>query len=502
MGNLGRILVAAALGMSWFSTTGRAIAQTPTPSPSPSASPSAGPSPSPTASPSPSSSPSPTPSPPSPTPSPSPTGPGAGRLEVSVDPGPTLAQVGASFTYRLTISNTGSATLSGVLIHQIVPIELDVTGVPVLDEVDFTQLGRIGEDEEDILWGIDSLPAGRSITVSWFAKVAKAGDLIATGRITAEADGDDEEIAPPEIYLADAEVLGVVVRGAQSVDRTITQRRQVTGVGSLGAPGAVLPATGSSAEAGFVFLGLLLIGAGMFLRKTRSKRAILHVVTASALLFTACIGDSADPVDPEVKGTRIEREDPPDESDDPESDEEPGAEAADPAEDGDGSEDGVPEVSAPEVPTGAPDTGAVPVGFVEEQVVVQVPVEELEANTLGATSSDNQISLDWSSLQGVVSAQSGLIFTPDAVATLRTTLGSSGGRISVDVTLENLSPDHRLVVKGRFFHEVGGVPGGRVTLRSPEVDKVLAPGAVMKQVFTYKLPSGQYTLDSHFQPSG
>lgn len=502
MGGIGRIFVAVTAALVALAPAG-AAAQTPTPSPSPSASPSPSPSPSPAASPT--SSPSPSPSP-SPNPSPSPSSPAAGRLEVSIDPGPTLTQVGAAFTYRLTISNTGSAPLTGVEIHQLVPAELDVTGVPVLDEVDYTQLGRIGKDE-DILWGIDSMSAGSTITLSWFAKVAKAGDLIATGSITAEADGDGEEIEPPSIYLGDAEILGVVVPGEQSIARTVTQRRSVTGVGSLGAPGAVLPATGVPAEAGFAFLGLVLIAAGLFLRRERSRRTILHVSAAVALLLTGCVSDSGDPVEPEVKGTRIENEEPTETDEDAGSDEQPSDadDTEDPGED-DASDDGATDDDAtddgvPDLSTGAPDTGSAPVGFVEEEVVVQVPFEELDANVLAATPSDNQIAVDWSSSGGVLSAQSSLLFTPDAIATLRTTLSSSGDRVVANVTLENLSSDHRLVVKGRYLHEVAGLPGGRVTLRSPAVDTVLAPGAVTKQVFTYKLPTGQYTLDSRFVPS-
>lgn len=483
---------------------GSAHAQSPSPSPSPSASASASPSPTATPSPSPSPSASPTPSP---TPTPD---PGTADLAVAFDPGRTLAQIGERFTYRLTITNTGSTPLTNLEVHQFVPPELNVTGVPILDEVDFTQLGRVGGVDEDILWGINTFPAGASLTLSWFAQVDRPGDYTATGSVDADADGFQRSLTPPPVYIAEAEVLGVVVQGASSVEQTVTRTRQVSGPGVLGAPGAILPATGMT-EGGFAVLGLALVAFGTFLWRARGKRAAIQALIATALLLTACTS-GGDDIEPEVRGNRIENTTPGDEdpADNEPGDEEPaddepgegtdGDEGDDPAIDGADDDPTGETTDTPDVIAGAPNAVPAPVQFVTEEVVVDVPVSELDTTKLGPATSDNAIALDWSSASGIVSARSSLFFDPTAVASLRTTLAASGDQMIVNVTLENLLEDERLIVDGRFLHDVAGLPGGKVTLGSP-VDVTLAPGAVTKQQFIYKMPSGTYTLSSRFDPA-
>lgn len=496
MGSRGRaIAVLSVLLTLTYAFAGAASAQTPSPSPSPSASPSASPSESPTPSPTPSASPSASPSP-SPTPSPTPSVP-SGELRVSVDPGRTLAQVGTTFTYRITISNPGSTPLSGVSIHQIVPEELDVLGVHVLDEVDFTQLGLVN-GEEDITWSIDSFGGGESLTLTWIAKVVRAADLRAVGTITAEADQQVEGIAPPSVYIATARGVSVVDAGAETVAQEVVRERSVTA-----APGSILPATGLGPEAGLAILGLALVAVGLVLWRSRSaRRRIGAGVIICALLMSACTSGSDEPdvsQSPEVKGRIIENDDetdtdtdtdvqPGDDAGSEDGDEPPDADA-----DGDGGPADVPPIG--EVPVGTTVPGSTEV--VSETVTVQVPVSELPAETLGDTDGANAVALDWSRIDGVQQALSSLTFS-DEVASVRTALRASGTRISVEVTLTNETSDRLLEVSGRLLHTVGGLPGGPTTLRSGRLDRTLAPGATIAETFVYTLPTGSFTLTSAF----
>lgn len=480
----------------------------PSPDPSPTSSPS--PSPSDSPSPSPSESASPTPSePPSSTPAPE-LQAQISDLFVTVSPQGRLAQVGDRFRYKITVANNGGGTLEDVVLRHLVAEELTVVGVPILEEVEAINLGRFG-DEEDITWVLGDMGPGDSFVLPWLAKVKKSGDFVAGGSITVSSGNEQQTFRPRNLYLASVKGLRVVDEGRRFVTRRVVQERSVTLPADDSAVEAgTLPATGASGTIPYALVAAGLIGGGALLLVSPRKRSRALVLVA-LLLLTACVddgpnGDSVDPnTPPEVKGRVIERDDT--ESEEREdaggqSDEGRGDRPTDedpPAneDEGRGSEDGSGDEDAQVSAGPAPTT----VQTVREVRTVRIPVEDLPVSSLGATTGDNAMSLDWSETDGVRSALSSIQVGSEAPVSLRTGILVNGKRISVEVTLWNESKKERVEVSGRILHEVAGLAGGSKTLSSEPIAIVLAPGAKTVETFVYTLPTGNYTLTSRFIPN-
>jgi hypothetical protein len=271
----------------------------------------------------------------------------------------------------------------------------------------------------------------------------------------------------------------------------------------------VLPLTGmdqwlyAGIGAALIAIGLILVASGR-LSGTR-RRAAVGVVLL--LLLTACTSDSGDDETPQVKGTRLEREEGPDEEpgdgqqdegdaeengeQDPEQTEEPGDEADETAE---GDEVAAP--PAPPPPTAAPP----PAPPVRDVRITTIELADLPISLLGSRDGDNDIDYQWDEGAGeFITANSSRIYSPGETIELLTEISDAGDTIDVQVRLRNTADRERVAVRGHIVHEVFG-PGGRVAkLVSDPINVVLDPGGETVTSFSFVLPSGNYSAFSSFQ---
>ncbi|HYI46388.1 MAG TPA: hypothetical protein VE174_13105 [Actinomycetota bacterium] len=482
---------------------GIAAAQSPTPSPTSTPS-GASPSPSPTpTSPSPSPSASPTPTP-TPTPSDDPGStdeiPAVVDIRVSAPGG--LAELGEHLSYSLLVVNPGDTPLTNLTITNIVPEELDVVGVPIIDRAESINLISMGSSEE-IVWTLDTLDPGEGVTLPWEASVAATGDLVAANDVVVEAE-DSSAAASRSVYLARSST-PAVQGGTSSAAPATTQTRRVVRYEQRRIPAgtapAILPFTGANVS-GWFALALILLGAGVVFTRARRSPALLCALMG-LVIMAACT--SADPPpsaeapkqespkgDDEVLGKRIHKGDnentaeaPPGSIDDPSPGEEGDDDATEPDTE---TEDAITQLPVPQE-----DLIRVVTVPVVEIVEVQGPATEVLTSVPG----DNLITFSWDEAsRSVTGAASSRTLTRDVVATVLSELSTASPSIAPSVELTNVS-DGSLVVKGNLGIETQG-PGQTVTT-SEHVDLVLAPGGSITLDFEYVLPSGEYTAAPFFQ---
>jgi hypothetical protein len=127
--------------------------------------------------------------------------------------------------------------------------------------------------------------------------------------------------------------------------------------------------------------------------------------------------------------------------------------------------------------------------------IISVPLEMPTAE-LADRPGDNALSFAWDA--GLQSAASSRLLVPGATSEIISSLGRSGGSVRITAEITNISPDTKLHVAGRIVLDVAGTPGA-TQLRSEEIDVVLNPGGSTSAVFTFLVPTGDYSVATSFQ---
>jgi uncharacterized repeat protein (TIGR01451 family) len=437
-----------------------------------------------------------------PEPSPSssaPTTEGDLSLNASVDR--SIAQVGDTLTYSITITNTGTGAISPT-ITDVMPAEVrfvDASGstVPAVTA-------------DDLTWTVPSLAPGASTTLSWRGTVASAGDLDAINTVSAPG------VVPVETHTYLAEVQGVVLNrspgepdwGTHEERRVVFTKEErdasVLADGSTTSPSGVLPFTGAPVVP-LVAAAALLLASGLMLASDKRRRLAATTLLV-VLVATACTSDGPPQLDrseqadtrqdDEVLGTRVGRGEGNGSNQgsgtEGSTNEPPGSEGTnDDADDEGGS------VAAPEEPT---DTGNVELGTEPEQVItrevvlVEVPNDPPPVTHLAPTRGDNAIDLQWSAVSNsIVAATSRAIFKAASPIQFLTSLDDGGGSMAARVTMTNVTEDDRLGVNGRLVLVVSG-DAGSIELSSPALQQTLEPGDEVAAEFELALPSGEYQI--------
>lgn len=442
-------------------------------------------------------SPSPTPTPqPSSTPSPSddPTPGGSPSLVVTTSARELVAQVGDEIHYFVTVSNEGDASARDVAVLNQVPPEVDAVSVPVSNDADDMQFG-VSPSGEDIVWVLDELPAGRSVTFVWTGRAVSGGDLEAVNRVQASTRSGGV-VASATTYLGVNQ--GVTTRTPNMPP--VTKKVVVFGeriVNAASPPGSVLPVTGFDPR-GLLWAGMLVIMAGAaLLAVTRAggNRAAIAALAVAATL-TACVSsapsdDTAAPREGSTTETQVEPED-------DDEDEVKGKRLF---------RDGGPEVvedgGTEDVTEGESETAEAQPEVIVETVrrvkIVEVAPEDLPVASLATRPGDNVMSFEWDKGAGITGATSSVRLIAGQPVEMLTALELGTRGIEVDVTITNLSEDTQMSVHGHVVHIVSGAGGEVAQLESPQLDVTLAPGASTTVTFEYLLPSGSYSAGSIFE---
>ena len=444
-----------------------------TPTPSPSASGSSSPSPSPTPTATRSQAPRP-----SPEPSSTPSDP-ASTVELDLEASEILGQVGDLVEYSIEVRVT--EPVDKLVLTGSVPLEMDITAIPVDDEAEAIASGKRGA-YEDIVWVLRSLTPDDPITLQWTGRVTDPGDLVATATVEAKMGSESSSAAaetflaaPPQVHLegtTSPQVKGKIVRFV-SVESAV--------------PGALLPATGWSpgpflwAALGLVALGLFLVAIAGWRAATRHGAVLLLVMAITAACTSAAPDQAAhdEPADREV----TTEESPPAEIDKQPKDRVKGIQIR---------RDAVPATEEEPVPTTEP--GLVPT---YRRVVVQVPRQEVSSQE--SRSSENGLSFVWDEpARAVTQATSSIMIVPGATSRMTVGLGGDVDGLLARIALENTS-DEPLRVDGTMTLEVWDGSELVATLTADPIDVVLEPGGIAEATYRYLLPTGEYSLSGHFE---
>ena len=128
-----------------------------------------------------------------------------GQLQLYVEARPDPVSVGDRLTYRLQVSNTGSAALDDVWLYNTVP-----PYVNNFDEGGAIRMlggnceGRVCEAGETIEWQIGTLPAGGSATRMFSVRVNSGAGALITSSATAEAGDGSTAAAVSEVRVSPA----------------------------------------------------------------------------------------------------------------------------------------------------------------------------------------------------------------------------------------------------------------------------------------------------------
>ena len=447
--------------------------------------------PSPSPSPSGSSSPSPTPTPsrtqdpqPSPEPSSTPSDPEA-AIDLDLEASELLGQVGDLVEYSVEVRVT--EPVDKLVVTGSVPIEMDITAIPVDDEADAISSGKRGA-YEDIVWVLRSLTPNDPVSLQWTGRVTDPGDLVAKATVQAKigsesssAEAETFLAAPPKVHLegtTSPQVKGKIVRFVP-VER------------SAAAPGSLIPVTGWSptpflwAALGLMALGFFLVSIAGWRSATRQAAVLLLVMVITA----ACTSSTPD---------QAAKDEP--------SDPAPTTEESPPAEVGKQPKDRVKgiQIRRDAVPTTVPTTGEEPVPTTEpglvptyRRVVVQVPGQEVSTQESRAT--ENSLSFVWDeSARAVTQATSSIMIVPGATSRMTVSLGGDADGLLARIALENTS-DQPLHVDGTMTLEVWDGSELVATLTAEPIDVVLEPDGTAEATYRYLLPTGEYSLSGLFE---
>jgi uncharacterized repeat protein (TIGR01451 family) len=436
-------------------------------------------------------SPSPTPEPSS-SPSEEPTPHGSPALTVSTSTRELVAQVGDEIHYTVTVANEGDAPANEVVILNEVPPEVDAVSVPISDHADDMQFG-VSPSGEDIVWVLDELPAGRSVTFVWTGRAVSGGDLEAVNRVSASTRSNDVAAAATTFLGVDE---GITTKTPRM--RPVTKKVVVFGeriVNAAPPPGSVLAVTGFD-PTGLLWIGVLAIMAGIALlavgRAGRDRTMI--AVLAIAATMTACVSSSTsnDNAAPREQSTTETQVEPEDEVKGKRLFRGGGSQVIDETDDEDVADDTATTTDAEPEPV---------VETVRQVKVVKIAPEDLPVTELATRPGDNLMSFDWDEGSGITGAASSVRLVAGQPAEVMTSLEVGSRGIEVDVTITNLSEDTQMSVQGHIVHIVSGTAGEVARLESPKLDVTLAPGASATVSFEYLLPSGSYSSESIFEAS-
>ena len=439
----------------------------------------------PTPSPSGTTSPSPTPTPsrtqtprPSPEPSSSPSEPEA-AIQLDLDASELLGQVGDLVEYSVEVRVT--EPVDNLVITGLVPIEMDITAIPVDDEAEAIASGKRGA-HEDIVWVLRSLTPDDPVSLRWTGRITDPGDLVATATVEAKM-GSESSSAAAETFLAAPPQVHLEGTTSPQVKGKIVRFVPVESA----APGALLPATGWSpapflwAALGFLALGLFMIAIAGWPAATRQGAVLLLVMAITAACTSSTPDQAADePADP---GAPTTEQSPPAEVDKQPKDRVKGIQIR---------RDAVPTTEEEPIPTTEP--GLVPT---YRRVVVQVPRQEV--STQESRSTENSLSFVWDEpARAVTQATSSIMIVPGATSRMTVGLGGDADGLLARITLENTS-DEPLRVDGTMTLEVWDGSVLVATLTADPIDVVLEPGGIAEATYRYLLPTGEYSLSGLFE---
>ena len=466
-------------------------------------------------------------------------------LRLTTSGGGFLKAVGGRVSYDITVKNTGEDPAEDVTIVNLVPSEVHVTGAGLAPGVDAVQVGNSGGNE-DVVWVINELDVGESITVNYTGAIQEPGDLQAVNRTRASSSNAGKDSSEERTYLATTGGGGSSnptfdpirkkhVTRHKVVTRPLIRKRVPTEpdapVGSAGA--GELPFTGVDPLATITF-GMVLIALGWVLVHATSvhadRRRIAVGSLALLLVAGACMTNGGDEkVEPRVLGTQLTRSpdaapadddpipegDPGDDVTDPDNDapdedapdEGPadgdnsdGADGRDEAGDTDGSAD-------PDATDGADGSGTTtvlvpgdPVTTFERDVdIITITADDLAVVDL-ASARGSTLSFGWDDGARAVTQATSSQTTVDDVADLSAQISTAGPGMKLTVSVTNVSEDTVLHVDGRLA--VGlSAGGGSHMLEGPALDEDLNPGGSSSASFSFRLPSGAYSATASFLAS-
>ena len=469
-------LAAAVLIVLGLAVTPVLAQTTPTPSPSPSGSSSQSPSPTPSRTQTPS---------PSPEPSSTPSEPGA-AIDLDLEASELLGQVGDLVEYSVEVRVT--EPIDKLVVTGSVPIEMDITAIPVDDEAESIGSGKRGA-YEDIVWVLRSVTPDDPVLLQWTGRVTDPGDLVATATVQAKigsesssAEAETFLAAPPKVHLEGT--TSPQVKGKQIVRFVPVER-------SAPAPGALMPVTGWSptpflwAALGLLALGLFLVAIAGWPAATRQAAVLLLVMAITAACTSSTPDQAGD--DPADVGAPTTEQSPPDEVGKPPKDRVKGIQIR---------RDAVPqtEIGPEEEPVATTEPGLVPS---YRRVVVQVPGEEVATQESRAT--ENSLSFAWDEpARTVTQATSSIMIVTGATSRMTVGLGGDAEGLLTEIALENTSAEP-LRVDGTMTLEVWDGSELVATLTAEPIDVVLEPGGIAEAIYRYLLPAGEYSLTGTFE---
>ena len=484
------VYIVVAIALAAFGAV-PAVAQTPSPSPSPSGSHGAnshshGPGSHGSPSPSPSqaqSSPSPSPSQAQSSPSPRP----APRVLLDVGSPVLLGQVGDLIAYSIRVEVDEPAD-EVVVVASIAP-ELNVESVPLNDAVAAMSSGRHG-DTEDIVWVLEDVAPNHPIDLVWYGRVAQAGDMEATTVVEART-GENSATDAAHTFLASAPSVQ-----AEGIAAPRVAGKVVRFVPVAAAPdGSLLPVTGWSPSGtlwlafALIVLGALLIGMSILRPRQVVTLLLTLLVTAACTTSERPEPSSAPPPSPQDEVEAEEKDPKP-------KDQVLGIQIRRDPQEAEAEIEAAEE--AAETDTASTEAEPVDPPITYRRIVVPGPPVPEPLEQPSATG-DNTVAFEWDEAgRSVVTATSGIVFSPDQLSSITTTLewGSEGLESTVELTNTSSEP---LRVQGILVLEI--VANGTVvaTLDSEPIDVILDPDGSVRAGYRYLLPSGEYLETSKFQ---
>ena len=462
------------------------LAQT---TPMPSSSPSGSTSPSPTPTPTPTPTPSRTQNPrPSPAPSSSPSDPEA-AVDLDLEASELLGQVGDLVEYSVEVRVT--EPVDRLVVTGSVPIEMDITAIPLDDEAEAIASGKRGA-YEDIVWVLRSLTPDDPVSLTWTGRVTEPGDLVATATVQAKV-GSESSSAEAETFLAAPPKVHMEGTTSPQVKGKIV--RFVPVESSAPGPGGLLPVTGWSptpflwAALGLLTLGVFLVTIAGWRAATRQAAVLLLVMAITAACTSSTPDQAADePADPGAPTTEPSL---PDKAGKQPKDRVKGIQIR---------RDSVPTTEKEPVATteeervATTEPGLVPT---YRRVVVHVPAQEVA--TQESRSTENGLSFVWDEpARAITQATSSIMIVPGAISRMTVGLGGDADSLRARIVLENTS-DAPLRVDGTMTLEVWAGGALVATLTADPIDVVLEPGGIAEATYRYLLPSGEYSLSGQFE---
>ena len=465
-----------------------------------------------------------------------------------------LTEVGEQVRYHITIRNDGDEEVEAVSIVNLVPREVHVVAVGVAPGIDGVQVGQAGNGAEDVVWTLDELAVGETVTVSYTGVVEEPGDLKADNETRLLTGPGEVAQSVESTYLAASEGRGAsnprfepivekkVIR-KRVTERSLIRRRSPTQPDIPDS--SALPYSGVDPW-GMAATGALMIALGVLTLRLSSRRREPRRLVATALLVllvgAACVSNDSEPGDSglqgegdRVKGRQIVRGDNeddaaqqepesepdarPDSNQDDAPNDQPGNESAaddapaDPqADDTDDTEDTedtdtTPDAEGDDGVVEDDDDGA------EDTLVLGPPITRTERRTRLVTITEDDLPV--LSAESVFGARP-VSFGWDDAAGAVTQPGSSpslGGQEGVELTVEispagrgmratvilrNLNRRSRLAVAGTLGLTIAG-DRSSTTLQGEESEVVLNPGGEATASFSYRLPTGSYTARPFFR---